>query len=63
MGGRGVFSANFSISCASRRKEAMINMDIVYGDKKTPAEKNVIYKGCCVNVARQAVNYLRAPPV
>lgn len=42
-----------------RRSTAMINLDIVYGDRKTPEEKEAIYKGCLINVARQAVNYLR----
>ena len=44
-----------------RRSTAMINLDIVYGDGKTQREKDAIYKGCLINVARQAVNYLRVP--
>jgi len=44
-----------------RKDVAMTNLDIVYGDSKTKKEKESIYRGCLVNVARQAVNYLRTP--
>ena len=44
-----------------RRSVALTNLDIVFGDAKTPAEKDAIYKACLVNVGRQAVNYLRVP--
>ena len=44
-----------------RRPVVMTNLDIVYGDTKTPEQKQAIYKGCLVNIGRQAVSYLRTP--
>ena len=44
-----------------RRKIAMINLGIVYGATKSPAEKEKIYKASLVNFGRLVVNYLRIP--
>jgi lauroyl/myristoyl acyltransferase len=44
-----------------RRRVAMTNLDIVFGDKKTAREKDEIYKQCLINLGRQSVNYLRTP--
>jgi len=44
-----------------RRSVAMTNLDIVYGEAKTPAEKDEIYRQSLLNFGRQAVNYLRMP--
>jgi len=44
-----------------RRDVAMINMDIVYGDKKTAKEKDRIYKASMINFGRVIINYLRLP--
>ena len=44
-----------------RRDVAMTNLDIVYGNRKTPAEKEAFYRACLENFGRQMVNYLRAP--
>jgi KDO2-lipid IV(A) lauroyltransferase len=44
-----------------RRKTAMTNLDIAYGEKKTPEEKERIYKGSMINLGRFVINYLRLP--
>lgn len=44
-----------------RRTTAMINLDIVYGEKKTPEEKEAIYRGSMINLGRFVINYLRLP--
>jgi Kdo2-lipid IVA lauroyltransferase/acyltransferase len=44
-----------------RRDVVMTNLEIVYADKKSPEEKEAIYKGCLVNIGRQVANYLRTP--
>ena len=44
-----------------RRGIAMVNLDIVYGDKKTPAEKEEIYRKSLMNLGRVVINYLRLP--
>lgn len=44
-----------------RRKTAMTNLDIVYGETKTPEEKERIYEGSMINLGRVVVNYLRLP--
>ena len=57
----GAFIGGLMYRFKIRRKTVMINLDIVYADKKTPKEKEAIYKGCLVNVGRQAIQYLRTP--
>lgn len=42
-----------------RKDVVMTNLDIAYGDSKTPAQKAEIYKKCMDNVSRMAMNYLR----
>ena len=42
-----------------RRSIAMTNLDIVFGDGKTPEEKNEIYRKSLLNLGRQVVNYMR----
>lgn len=44
-----------------RRKVAMINLDIVYGDKKSFSEKESIYKASLINFGRFIINYMRLP--
>lgn len=44
-----------------RRRVAMTNLDIVYGETKTPLEKDEIYRKSLLNFGRQAINYLRMP--
>jgi len=44
-----------------RRDVAMVNLDIAYGDSKTPEEKEAIYRGSMLNFARHMLNYLRVP--
>ena len=44
-----------------RRGIAMVNLDIVYGDSKTRAEKEDIYKMSLMNLGRVVINYLRLP--
>lgn len=44
-----------------RRNTAMINLDIVYGEEKTPEEKEGIYRGSMINLGRVVINYLRLP--
>jgi KDO2-lipid IV(A) lauroyltransferase len=44
-----------------RREVAMINLDIAFGDRKTPAEKEAIYRGSLDNIGRGFVNYVRMP--
>jgi len=44
-----------------RRDVAMINLDIAFGDRKTKAEKNEIYKQSLLNLGRHVLNYLRVP--
>ena len=57
----GTFAGSLMHLLGIRRKEVMINLDIVYGDKRTPAQKDAIYKGCMINLTRMAMNYLRIP--
>jgi len=45
----------------ARKKVAMKNLDIVFGDTKTQKEKNKIYKECFINVGRYAINFFRLP--
>jgi Kdo2-lipid IVA lauroyltransferase/acyltransferase len=44
-----------------RRDVAMINLDIVYQDRKDHAEKERIYRECLINFGRFIINYLRLP--
>lgn len=44
-----------------RRDVAIINLDIVYGDKKSATEKEWIYKESMLNLGRVIINYLRLP--
>ncbi|HPQ71157.1 MAG TPA: lysophospholipid acyltransferase family protein [bacterium] len=44
-----------------RRKVAMTNLDIVFGESKTAHEKDDIYRLSLFNFGRQAINYLRIP--
>lgn len=44
-----------------RRDVAMVNLDIVYGDSKSQAEKNAIYRASMITMARHVLNYLRVP--
>jgi Kdo2-lipid IVA lauroyltransferase/acyltransferase len=44
-----------------RKKVAMINLDIVYGRRKSPQEKDRIYRECLINFGRFIINYLRLP--
>jgi len=44
-----------------RRDTAMVNLDIVYGEEKTPTEKEAIYMGSMMNLGRVVINYLRLP--
>ena len=44
-----------------RRDVVMTNLDIVYGDKKSPEEKKAIYKAALVHLGRQVAIYLRTP--
>jgi Kdo2-lipid IVA lauroyltransferase/acyltransferase len=44
-----------------RRDIAMTNLDIAFGDRKNPEEKEAIYKESLLNFARHMLNYLRAP--
>lgn len=44
-----------------RRKVAMINLDIVYGNSKQPSEKERIYRESMLNLGRVMINYLRLP--
>ncbi len=44
-----------------RREVAMTNLEIVYGEKKTAAEKEAIYKASLLNLGRHVLNYLVIP--
>jgi KDO2-lipid IV(A) lauroyltransferase len=44
-----------------RRKIAMTNLDIVFGDTKSRKEKARIYKTSLINFGRVVINYLRIP--
>ncbi|NNG00671.1 MAG: lysophospholipid acyltransferase family protein [Desulfobacteraceae bacterium] len=44
-----------------RRKVALTNLDIVYGDLKSADEKERIYKASLINFGRVMINYLRLP--
>ena len=44
-----------------RRSTAMINLDIVYREEKTPEEKEAIYRESMINLGRVIINYLRLP--
>ncbi|NLH50584.1 MAG: hypothetical protein GX444_18570 [Myxococcales bacterium] len=44
-----------------RRPVARVNLDIAFGDTKTAAEKDEIYKQSLINLCRQVLNYLRVP--
>jgi KDO2-lipid IV(A) lauroyltransferase len=44
-----------------RRKVAMINLDIVYGNHKIKEEKERIYKASLINFGRVIINYFRLP--
>ena len=44
-----------------RRKIAMTNLDIVFGDQKSRKEKMQIYKTSLINCGRVVINYLRLP--
>jgi KDO2-lipid IV(A) lauroyltransferase len=44
-----------------RRSVAMTNLDIVYGNTKSAAEKEAIYKASLINFGRLVVNYVRFP--
>ena len=44
-----------------RRKVAMTNLDIVYGQNKSLKGKNEIYRKSLLNFGHQTVNYLRVP--
>jgi len=44
-----------------RRHIAMVNLDIAVGERKTPEEKEAIYKASLLNFARHMLNYLRVP--
>lgn len=44
-----------------RRKIAMINLDIVFGDSKSHKEKVQVYKKSLINFGRVIINYLRIP--
>jgi KDO2-lipid IV(A) lauroyltransferase len=45
----------------ARRDIAMVNLGIVFGDRKTPKEKQSIYKASMLNFARHMLMYLRTP--
>ncbi len=44
-----------------RRRVAMTNLDIVFGDKKTAAEKRRIYRDSMITFARLILSYARLP--
>jgi len=44
-----------------RRKVAMVNLDIVFGDNKSHTEKMQIYKTSLINCGQVIINYLRIP--
>lgn len=44
-----------------RRDVAMVNLDIVYGEKKSQAEKERIYRESLINCGLVLINYLRLP--
>lgn len=44
-----------------RRKVAMTNLDIVYGDKKSIEEKDHIYRESLINFGRVIINHMRFP--
>jgi Kdo2-lipid IVA lauroyltransferase/acyltransferase len=44
-----------------RRKIAMVNLDIVFGDSKSHTEKMQIYKTSLINCGQVIINYLRIP--
>jgi len=44
-----------------RRRIAMVNLDIVFGDSKTRPEKEAIYRASLLNFARHMLVYLRTP--
>ncbi len=45
----------------TRRRVAMVNLDLAFGDTKTPQEKQEIYKNSLINMGRQILNYIRVP--
>ena len=45
----------------TRRDIAMVNLDIAFGDRKTPQEKEAIYKASLLTFASHMLNYLRTP--
>ena len=57
----GTFFGNLCYLFKIRRTEAMINMDIAYGDSKTAEEKDTIYKNMWLNIGRHVLNYIRVP--
>ena len=44
-----------------RRRIAMTNLDIVFGESKSRQEKRQIYKTSLINLGRVIINYLRIP--
>jgi KDO2-lipid IV(A) lauroyltransferase len=44
-----------------RRKVAMVNLDIVFGQSKSIREKEHIYKAAMINIGRLILNYIRLP--
>ena len=44
-----------------RRKVAMVNLDIVFGQSKSIKEKEYIYKVAMINIGRLIFNYIRLP--
>jgi KDO2-lipid IV(A) lauroyltransferase len=44
-----------------RRSVALTNLDIAFGDSKTAAEKQAIYRACMINLGRHALDYVRTP--
>jgi KDO2-lipid IV(A) lauroyltransferase len=44
-----------------RRNVAMINLNIVYRETKSPSEKERIYRESMLNLGRLVINYLRLP--
>jgi len=44
-----------------RRKVAMTNLDIAYGDRKTTKEKEAIYRDSLIVLGRHVLDYMRAP--
>jgi KDO2-lipid IV(A) lauroyltransferase len=44
-----------------RKNVAIRNLDLAFGDKKTPAEKDKIYRDSLHNLGHVLINYLRVP--